>query len=233
VRYVTYWRIMEAMRRLSVAAAGRVELDTPILVACAGEGGEASALCDLGYTNVTMSDLSEMGVKAALQRDPRLKGLVLDAQKADLADRCFGVVLIQDGLHHLPSPVQGFTEMLRLASVGVVFLEPHDSLVGRWIGTRWERNGDAVNYVFRWTRKLVEDVSSSYLGPDAFRNLSFSFWHHNPSFDRLGRKLGGGRAGLTVIKGIKGLLDGLAARAGNQFCGLVLMNPRAAHASAE
>lgn len=222
VRYVTNWRIGEAMRRLAHASGGRLRHDTPILVLCAGEGGEGSVLCDLGFTDVTVSDISEFGVKAAMQRDSRLKGLVLDAQQADVAAGRFGVVLVQDGLHHLPSPVQGFTEMLRLSSIGAVFLEPHNALIGRLIGTRWEKNGEAINYVFRWTRGLVEDVASSYLGPDAFRNLSFSFWHHNPVFARLGQKLGGGAFAVQVIRAIKAMLDLLAGHAGNQFCGLVL-----------
>lgn len=223
VRYVTHWRISEALSRLTRAVGARLTFDTPLLVLCAGEGGEGSVLCDLGFKDVTVSDISEMGVQAALSRDPRLKGLVLNAQAADLPDATFGVVLVQDGLHHLPSPIQGFTEMLRLASVAAIFLEPHDSLVGNLIGTRWEKNGEAVNYVFRWTRKLVEDVASSYLGPGAFCNLSFSFWHHNPVFARLGRKLGGGRFAIGSLRTLKVMLDGLGARWGNQFCGLVVV----------
>ncbi len=222
IDYITNWRIAEAMRRIASASEGRLDKSTPILAMCSGDGGEGSVLCDLGYTDVTVSDISGMAVKAAVERDSRLKGLVLDAQRVDLADGQFGVVLVQDGLHHLPSPIQGFTEMLRLATVGAVFLEPHDSLVGSLIGTKWERNGDAINYVFRWSHKLVESVASSYLGPDAFRNASFSFWHHNPVYARIGRLLGGGAFAFKAIRSIKAALDFCAAPAGNQFCGLVL-----------
>lgn len=222
VRFVTDWRIQEALRRLQLAAGRRVDLDTPILVMCAGGGGEGSALCNLGFRDVTVSDISAQGVTAALERDRRLKGLVLNAQQAQLADGSFGVVLIQDGLHHLPSPVQGFTEMLRLASVAVVFLEPHDGMVGQLIGTKWERGDNAVNYVFRWTRKLVEDVANSYLGPDSFHSFSFSFWHHNLAFERFGKAIGGGPFAVKILKGLKKALDLVAAKAGNQFCGLIL-----------
>ena len=222
VDYVTHWRLREAFRRLAAAAARRITENSRILVLCAGEGAEGSVLCDLGYQDVTISDISEGGVAAALARDPRLKGIVLNALNPAVEDNAFEVVLIQDGLHHLPSPVLGFTEMLRIASFGVVFLEPHDTLVGRLAGTRWEKNDDAVNYVFRWTRTLVQDVACSYLGAESFRNLSFSFWHHNIQYHRLGAKLGGGAASIRLIRALKFTLDHLLGRYGNQFCGLIL-----------
>ena len=137
------------------------------------------------------------------------------------------VTVVQDGLHHLQNPVHAFTEMLRISSVGVMFFEPHDSLVGRLIGTRWERHGNAVNYVFRWTRRLVEDVASSYLGEHSFVNLSFGFWHHNVVLERLARPLGR-KLGLAVVRGFKGSFDRVLAAAGNQFCGLVLKKPQRA-----
>jgi hypothetical protein len=80
-----------------------------------------------------------------------------------------------------------------------------------------------VNYVFRWDRALVEDVASSYLGPDAFDNLSFSFWHHNLHLERLGRRMGGGERGRDRIRLLKRAIDLPFARVGNQFCGLVVM----------
>lgn len=222
VEYVTHWRLKEGFQRLTSASAGRVSSKSKILVMCAGEGAEGSALCDLGYEDVTVSDISDLGVAAAINRDARLKGLVLNAEDADIPDSAFDVVVVQDGLHHLQCPVRGFTEMLRICSVGALFLEPHDSMVGRAIGTKWEKNGEAINYVFRWTKRLVEDVTSSYLGPDSFENRSFSFWHHNIVFHRLGVKLGNGAIGMGAVHLIKSILDTFAGRSGNQFCGLII-----------
>lgn len=89
------------------------------------------------------------------------------------------------------------------------------------IGTKWEKNGAAINYVFRWDKQLVEQVTSSYLGLDIFENLSFSFWHHNIIFVKL-VKLFGQKFGLLAVKGIKGLLDTITSRNANQFCGCML-----------
>jgi ubiquinone/menaquinone biosynthesis C-methylase UbiE len=221
IRYIVSWRIKESLRRLMSASKEFLNCDSSILVLCSGEGMEGSILCDMGFTNITVSDLAEQGVQAALSRDSRLKGMTLNAERTELKDESFDVVLVQDGLHHLSSPVQGFTEMLRVAKKGVIFLEPHDSLVGRMIGTKWEKNGDAINYVFRWDKKLVEQVISSYLGPNRFQNLSFSFWHHNPVYAKIAKRLGSS-LGLFTVKKIKWLFDMTMGKFGNQFCGLVL-----------
>jgi ubiquinone/menaquinone biosynthesis C-methylase UbiE len=226
VQYLVRWRLSEAVRRLRRHAPHAVSEGSSVLVLCAGEGFEGTVLCDLGFRDVTVSDISEAGVRAARERDPRLNTLQLSAEAADLPDGSFELVVIQDGLHHLQNPVRGFTEMLRIASRAALFLEPHDSLVGRVIGTAWEVNGEARNYVFRWDRRLVHDVAASYLGTDAFNNLSFSFWHHNVHYARLAERLGGGSASLRTIKVLKGVLDAPLGRFGNQFCGLLVKEGR-------
>lgn len=158
----------------------------------------------MGFKHVTVSDLSPNGVNSALQRDPRLKGLVLNAEQTGLPAASFDIVLVQDGLHHLQQPVLGLTEMLRLAKVGVIFLED-DTLVCRLSGTEWEVNGNAVNYVFRWTKRGLQQIVSSYLGPDSFDNYSYTYWHHNMVFARLSVNM----LALPAIKTVKYLLDNL------------------------
>jgi SAM-dependent methyltransferase len=221
VRYLVRWRLLEAVRRLR-AGAPDLSASSPVLVLCAGEGLEGTVLADAGFNDITVSDLSPRGVDAALDRDGRLRGLVLNAEDTELPDRSYDLVVVQDGLHHLRRPASGFTEMLRLARRGALFLEGHDVWAGRTFGREWERNGDAVNYVFRWNRALVDQIAKSYLGPEGFANLSFSFWHHNIHLERLGRAAGGRDRGLRVVKAVKGVLDTAAPAAGNQFCGLVL-----------
>jgi ubiquinone/menaquinone biosynthesis C-methylase UbiE len=221
IKYIVTWRVQESIMRLMAASNGYIDKDSSILTLCSGEGMEGSILSDLGFTNVTVSDLSENGVDAALKRDSRLKGVVLDAQDSGLNSESFDIVLVQDGLHHLPSPVQGFTEMLRLAKKGCVFLEPHESLVGRLIGTEWEKNGQAINYVFRWNKNLVDQIAKSYLGGPDYLNLSFSFWHHNPMYAKI-PKLFGASIGLHVVKLVKLILDITLGRFGNQFSAVIL-----------
>lgn len=224
--YLTRWRLHRALELLRKAEPLRISEASSTLVLCAGEGYEGTVLADLGYKNVTVSDLSAKIMEMAVQRDRRLTGIALNAEETGLENGCFDIVIVQDGLHHLQRPTQGFIEMLRIARVAVIFLEPHASLAGDLIGKKWEVHGPAVNYVFRWTRELVEQLASSYLGPDSFKNLSFSFWHHNVVFAKLGTRLRGGRFALRAIHMLKATLDWLCSSIGNQFCGIVIKLPR-------
>ncbi len=221
--YVRNWRILEATRRLLKASSGRVNHSSRVLFLCAADAFEASALCDMGFSDVTISDISAVALAAATERDPRLKNIVLDVENIDFPDGFFDLVVVEDGLHHLRNPVRGFTEMLRVSKIATLFLEPHLSLVGSVLGTQWELDDGALNYVFRWNRRLVQDVASSFLVSPSFRNLSFSFWHHNRTYERIGNKLGmTSESGCKLIATIKFVMDLLMARWGNSFCGLIL-----------
>jgi SAM-dependent methyltransferase len=224
LKYIATWRMATAISRLLGESRGRINTSSRVLVLCAADGYEGSTLCDLGFKDVTISDLSDVALTAALERDRRLKTICLDAENVGFPDEAFDVVVTQDGLHHLQSPVRGFTEMLRVCKQAAFFLEPHDSWIGHILGKRWEVEGEAKNYVFRWNRKLVQDVASSYLVSDSFRNLSFSFWHHNPVFERIGRTLSMGQFGCNSIAATKFMLDVIFGRWGNQFCGMIILD---------
>jgi SAM-dependent methyltransferase len=221
VKYIVTWRVMKGFHRL-LSASKDINFNSSILILCSGEGYEGSILMDMGFKNVTVSDISDAGVSAAKARDSRLKTIVLNAEQLEVQNNSYDIVLVQDGLHHLQSPVRGFTEMLRIAKRSVVFFEPHDSMVGRLIGTKWEKNSEAINYVFRWNKKLVEDITSSFLGQNSFDNLSFSFWHHNVVYGKIAQLLGNGNFALFCIKSLKKTLDAIACGMGNQFCAIVL-----------
>src|SRR6185436_5595240 len=111
-----------------------------------------------------VSDLSEKAMALCRSFDERLKTRVLNAEEmSEVEDGSYDLVLVQDGLHHLPRPTLGFTEMLRVARIAAIVIEPHSGLVARAIGKTWEVEGDAVNYVFRWNRNILEQTTRSYL----------------------------------------------------------------------
>ena len=88
-------------------------------------------------------------------------------------------------MHHLPRPVQGYTEMLRLARVAAVVIEPHHGFVGKLLGTRWEEDGGAVNDVFRWNRVLLEQATYSYLVRDDVVVVCRRLWDHALTMSRV------------------------------------------------
>lgn len=221
VRYLTRWRMETAWRRL-VELAPDLGRQPSVLFLCAGDAGEATVLADLGVRDITISDLSEAGVNAALTADPRLKGIVANAIDTGIATDTYDVVVVQDGLHHLPEPVKGFTEQLRIARRAAFFLEGANSLAGRRFGLEWEVEGEFVNHVFRWDRRMVDQVAKSYLGRNSFTNASFSFWHHNTKLASLGARLGGGDQAVAKIAQLKRIADRMLPEGGNQFCGMIV-----------
>lgn len=219
-RYLRDRRLTAALRILR--RHGRLDpARQSVLLVCGGVGGEGTFLMNAGFRNVTVSDFSAEALRLCESFDPRLRTRLLDAEAmTDLADGSHDLVFVQDGLHHLPRPVLGFTEMLRVAREAAVVIEPHLSLVATLIGTKWEVQGDAVNFVFRWDGTLLRQVaSSSLLRPDV-TVVPHRLWDHPLVVSRLVGRLPG-PVQLTAAKAVYGALSPVR-RAGNMMVGVVV-----------
>ena len=194
-----------------------------VLLVCGGVGGEGTFLANQGFVDVTVSDLSEKALELCRRFDRRLKTRILNAEDmSEVEDGSYDLVLVQDGLHHLPRPILGFTEMLRVARGAAIVIEPHSGLVARAIGTKWEVDGEAVNYVFRWNGHLLEQATRSYLLQDDAEVIACRFFDHNLAVNRAVSKLPLPRGiQLLEAKAIYRLLD-FAAPVGNMMVGIVL-----------
>jgi hypothetical protein len=110
--------------------------------------------------------------------------------------------------------------MLCAGRIGVVVIEAHSGLIARAIGTQWEMDGDAVNYVFRWNRSILEQATRSYLlQGDA------PLFDHNLVVNRMVSKLPESQDPITRGQGVYGLLH-FAAPMGNMLVGIVLKRSR-------
>jgi len=183
-------------------------------------GGEGTLLANLGFSRVTVSDFSEEALRVCSRRDPRLSTLQLNAEHMDVPDEAYDLVLVQDGLHHLPRPPLGLTEMLRVARRAVIVIEPYDGLVGRLLGTRWERHSGSVNYVFRWTDSMLAQVTRSYLLQRPCYVKGLRIWDHNVLIGRVVRRFGS-RGGVLAARAVYGLLALALPRLGNMMVGVV------------
>ncbi len=159
-----------------------------VLITCGGVGGEGIFFMSAGFRNVTVTDISENSLIIAQKLSKELKISLANAEALEFHDSSFDIVVVQDGLHHLPRPVLGFTEMLRVARKVVVVIEPQKSLIGDAIGTKWEVHGSAVNYVFRWTKNICHQVVKSYLLKNYSAIRYMRYWDHNLTVLRLSRK---------------------------------------------
>lgn len=224
VRYVRDRRMRIAVSRL-LRATGASCGDLSVLVVCGGVGGEGTLLADLGFGSVTVSDFSETALAICRERDPRLQTRSLNAEHLDVPNDSYDVVLVQDGLHHLPRPVVGCTEMLRVARRAIVIIEPHTGLVARLFGTKWERHGTATNWVFRWNRGFLEQVTNSYLLDTGPGIHVLRLWDHGCTMERAARIMGGRRAGLVLVKAAYAVLNVLFRWLGNMMIGVVVKHP--------
>jgi len=196
--------------------------DWSALVVCGGVGGEGTLLANLGFRSVTVSDFSQNALEICKLRDPRLKTIALNAEALDVPDHSYDLVLVQDGLHHLPRPVLGYTEMLRVARRAVVVIEPHAGIAGTLLGTTWEKHGDEVNYVFRWDQRLLREAALSYLLDSSCYIKAIRLWDHNSIIARVVRGFGSGRAGVIVSKLIYRAMNLPFWWLGNNMVGVVV-----------
>jgi len=225
--------------------------DWNVLVLCSGPGGEGSLLANLGFKEVIISDFSERALEISRRLDSRLKTLVIDAENISLPDDSYDLVFVQDGLHHLPRPTLGLTEMIRVAKHAVIVIEPHEGLVAKMLGTFWEITGSSeLNFVFRWNKWLFSQLiySSLLLGentrrlvseanPDPINTYRFNLrnadaasykikvlrlWDHHVTMRRLARLFGGGKAALIVVQVVYYTVELLLPQLGNMFIGLLV-----------
>jgi ubiquinone/menaquinone biosynthesis C-methylase UbiE len=225
VRYLRDRRLrvaLDAALRLTGRSPGQMSA----LIVCGGVGGEGTYLKNIGFRDVTVSDFSEEALAICRARDPRLQTVLLDAEQADLPDASFDVVLVQDGLHELRRPAVGLTEMLRLSRRAAIVIEPHQGLVARLFGTRWEYHEGVANYVFRWSRHDLQDVVFSFLRDPAVVVNVTRLWDHNVVVGRVARFAGGGRLGLLLARTTYFALDTLFAGLGNMMVAVIVKPDR-------
>jgi len=195
-----------------------------VMTVCGGVGGEGIFFLRAGFKDVTVSDFSANPLITAKSFDKNLKTIQLDAEALDLPDNSYDLVVVQDGLHHLPRPSLGFTEMLRVARKAIIVIEPYNSVVGKMIGTEWEVHDEAVNYVYRWDKKMIEQTVKSYLLKDYGKIRVFRFWDHNVVVGKLAR-LFGGKLKLPAAKLIYSALTPISFT-GNMCVAVVIKSSR-------
>lgn len=167
-----------------------VKIDASILVVCGGNF-DRDVLLDLGFTNVTISNL-----------DTRMKGdefnpyswSFQDAENITLEDGAYDWVLVHAGLHHCYSPHSALLEMLRVGKLGAIVFEARESFtmklamkykltpvyeVQAVIGNGFEYGGVAnsfiPNFAYRWTENEVSKVVKCKYPQFSDNKVDFSY----------------------------------------------------------
>lgn len=168
--------------------------DTKVLVV-AGGGTDFQVFTELGFTNVTISNLDErMNETEFYPYDWSYQ----NAENLSFEEQSFDVVVIHDGLHHCHSPHRALLEMYRVAKNGVILFESRDSLVIKLmihLGLTQVYEFDAVyysdckyggvnntcipNFIYRWTEREIEKTINCY-APFAKHEYHYSYDYDLP-----------------------------------------------------
>ncbi len=152
--FVDYYPLNKAISMLPFKIKG-----LKVLSICCGDGFEGEYLYKLG-ADVTVTDISPEAVKAAKRRCPKLKGLAADSENLPFKNASFDIVLVRDGLHHLPHPFKGLSEMNRVSKLGFIMIEAQKSFIMKiliFLGVALEHEISG-NYVYRFTRDEIKKI---------------------------------------------------------------------------
>lgn len=194
-----------------------------LLVVCGGVG-DKKLLADLGFRNVTITNLAQAAEDYAPFKYARE-----DAEHLSFGDESFDYVIVHAGLHHCQSPHRALLEMYRTSRKGLLAFEARDSLLVRLAsrlglsndyeieavarGNAGMRDSGYPNYIYRWTEREVLKVIRSY-APHVvprvrfFYGLSVPDWRHGSAARR---------ATLRTIGALSQVISTLAPRQGNLF----------------
>lgn len=92
-------------------------------------GTDAHALLSLGVTNVMCTDISDRLLKIGKEKGFIREFSAQNAENLSFENEQFDLVLCKEAYHHLPRPHIALHEMLRVAKLGVVLIEPLDAFV--------------------------------------------------------------------------------------------------------
>ena len=135
-----------------------------VLIASCGTGIDVHYLRKYYDSDFTVSDLFKESVQMTLKLNKNIRGgYVEDNEKLSFGDDSFDYVFIAASLHHLPRPLIGLYELIRVAKYGVIVIEPNDSWLTR-IATRFKlatEIEEAGNYVYRFSAWDIKRISQA------------------------------------------------------------------------
>lgn len=192
--------------------------DSSILI-CGGGEFDKKCFIDLGYTNVTVSNL-----------DTRMKGNEYDpyswsfqnAENLTYETDSFDYTVIHAAIHHSSSPHRVVTEMYRVAKKGTISFEARDSWTIRLlekinVSQTYEHaavyfndcefggvnNTHIPNYVYRWTEREFEKTVNAF-SPEYIHKFRYWYGTAFPSTTELEK---GNKLKMIVLKVLRPLFS--------------------------
>ena len=176
-----------------------------VLIASCGTGLDVHYLRKYYDPDFTVSDLSEESVQMTLKLNKNIQGGVEDNENLSFADDSFDYVFIAASLHHLPRPLVGLYELIRVARYGVIVIEPNDSWLTR-LATHFKlatEVEEAGNYVYRFSAWDIKRISRALFYKCHYARL---FATHRVAKNKLE---------FTILKGLNSMANLMMPALGN------------------
>ena len=162
--YHDYFREIPFLRTRALLERAGADLNGKrVLIASCGTGIDVYYLKKYFNCTFFVADISENAVAIAKASFPGIEGRVEDGEKLSFPDDSFDYSFIAASLHHLPRPILGLYELMRVSKEGVIVIEPNDSWLTRiatalGLATEVEESG---NYVYRLSKHDVARIAKS------------------------------------------------------------------------
>lgn len=161
-RYHDHFRIKPFVAVKRLLDSQNETLDNrQVLVASCGSGIDIHYLRKFYAPGFSVTDVSQHAVFISRSLNLAVEGIVADTEALPFPDNSFDISFVAASLHHLPRPLLGLYELLRVARSGVIAIEPNDSWLMRMatrIGLATEIE-TAGNYVYRFSAWDIERLT--------------------------------------------------------------------------
>jgi len=107
-----------------------------------------------------------------MKTDPRISYKRQNMEKLSFNSKSYDLVFCKEALHHLPRPVLGLYEMLRVCKQSVIIIEPYETFLGKILeffnlSSTYETNHKGNikfrdNFVYRWSKNQLKNILNSY-----------------------------------------------------------------------
>ena len=165
------------------------EREAKILIIAGGQN-DKKVLMDLGFKNVTISNLDS---RMNENEYKPYKWSFQDAENLTFKDEEFDYAIIHHALHHCKSPHRALLEMYRVSKKGVFSFESRESFLMKLavkfnLAYQYEfpavffndmkygglANTEIPNFVYRWTESEIEKVVNCY-APYTKHKIKYSY----------------------------------------------------------
>lgn len=208
-RKIPYVRVKKLLDSCEVDLTGK-----HVLISSCGSGIDIHYLRKFYKARFFATDLVENAVATAKASFPDVEGQVEDGEKLSFQDGQFDYSFVAASLHHLPRPVLGLYELLRVSKKGVIVIEPNDSWLTRvatamGLATEVEPSG---NYVYRISKHDVARISKSL----------FSRYHVDRFF--ASHRIAKNAMEFTILKVLNFLANWICSSQGNYIVFIIHKN---------